>query len=327
MDYPGTTYTDEIDGVNLQVHYTYDYYISTVFGGVESSSMSEVKPVTVDFSIDMSAETVNAGVQLTWNINSTLSPGSFSIYRGNGEDEKIAEVNQPDSTFTDTIDGENLMVNNTYVYFVTANFNGVEADTSSAGSVSLNFELTGITANARREDEVLGVRVNWELNSIHTPDQYEIYRSQSETGSYQLAGEAETTSYFDSGIDENEMGNTFWYYIVGIYDNHATDEALAEKKQVVIEFTVPGSYSTIQQGITGSIDTDTLTVKDGTYYENIDFEGKKLMLQSENGPGHCTINGSENGSVVTFKSEEDTNTVLNGFTITNGHDSRGGGIY
>jgi len=39
------------------------------------------------------------------------------------------------------------------------------------------------------------------------------------------------------------------------------------------------------------------------------------------------IDGNQDDSVVTFESEEDSTSVLSGFTITNGLAESGGGIY
>lgn len=80
------------------------------------------------------------------------------------------------------------------------------------------------------------------------------------------------------------------------------------------------------------IDGDTIKVYPGTYIENINFNGKNITLSSTdpNDPNVVAatiIDGSNNGSVVTFDNGEDANCVLNGFTITNGSAEYGGGIY
>jgi len=102
---------------------------------------------------------------------------------------------------------------------------------------------------------------------------------------------------------------------------------------------VPEDYETIQEGIVASVDGDSVLVAPGTYYENINFNGKGITL----GSWFCTtqdtsyisqtlIDGGQNESVVTFENSEDTTSVLTGFSIINGSasnsniHSHGGGV-
>ena len=96
---------------------------------------------------------------------------------------------------------------------------------------------------------------------------------------------------------------------------------------------IPDDYQTIQAGIDASSDADTVLVQPGTYYENINFNGKNIVLgslfittQDTSYISKTVIDGNANGHVVAFKSFEDSTTVLSGFTITNGYAKVGGGI-
>jgi hypothetical protein len=113
---------------------------------------------------------------------------------------------------------------------------------------------------------------------------------------------------------------------------------------------VPANQPTIQAGIEAAETGDVVLVAEGTYYENINFMGKAITVASRFYLDHrkkhvrrTIINGSQpaipdSGSVVYFVSEEDTNSVLCGFTITGGTGTvsnlpgfppmrMGGGIY
>ena len=86
------------------------------------------------------------------------------------------------------------------------------------------------------------------------------------------------------------------------------------------------SLATIQGGINYALDGDTVLVNAGTYYENINFKGKKIVVAStylmDDDTSHISstiIDATYKPSspVVTFKSREDSLTILTGFTIQN----------
>jgi parallel beta-helix repeat protein len=88
---------------------------------------------------------------------------------------------------------------------------------------------------------------------------------------------------------------------------------------------VPAGQPTIQMGINAASNGDTVLVAPGTYQENIDFLGKAIKVTSTNGSAVTTIKNNGGGSVVTFHSGEGLKSILNGFTITGGWASFGGG--
>ena len=85
----------------------------------------------------------------------------------------------------------------------------------------------------------------------------------------------------------------------------------------------------IQDAIDRSSNGDLVLVQPGTYYENIDFKGKAIYVCSNGGPSNTVIDGGHYvpapdpedpsfGCVVRFISGEGPESVLQGFTITNG---------
>ena len=95
---------------------------------------------------------------------------------------------------------------------------------------------------------------------------------------------------------------------------------------------VPSDQPTIQAGIDAAVDENSIWVAPGTYMENINFLGKAITLQSEEGADQTIIDGDQSGSAVQFNSGETVDTIIDGFTIRNGSgtysDSKyyGGGI-
>lgn len=96
---------------------------------------------------------------------------------------------------------------------------------------------------------------------------------------------------------------------------------------------VPQDQPTIQDAVTTAADGDTILVAAGTYVENVDLQGKIILLTSADGPEATIIDGGQAGSVITISAPpaarapgEGETAVIEGFTITNGLAENGGGI-
>lgn len=93
---------------------------------------------------------------------------------------------------------------------------------------------------------------------------------------------------------------------------------------------VPEEYSTIQTAIDSAESNDTILVSEGTYHENIRYNGKGIVITSRYLITHdwetvrnTVIDGSiapdkNKASTVTLLNGEDSTAVLEGFTITGG---------
>lgn len=114
---------------------------------------------------------------------------------------------------------------------------------------------------------------------------------------------------------------------------------------IVVDPNGSADYITIQAGIDNAANGDTIVAADGIYTgagnRDIDFTGKTLTVRSDNGPENCIIDcqassGNKHRGFI-FHSGESNDSVLKGFTITNGYgpeedvgygpQSYGGGIF
>jgi hypothetical protein len=96
---------------------------------------------------------------------------------------------------------------------------------------------------------------------------------------------------------------------------------------------VPADSSTIQSGINGAANGDTVMIAPGTYYEfEIDFLGKDIVVMGTDPDDFSivestVVDGDSLGSVFWFVSGEDSTSVLAGLTIRGGFADKGGGIF
>jgi hypothetical protein len=90
-----------------------------------------------------------------------------------------------------------------------------------------------------------------------------------------------------------------------------------------------GDYTTIGEGVAAASDGDTVLVAAGTYSgqsnRNLNFAGRNLVLTSEAGAENTIIDCEEVGRALLFETQEDSTSVVQGFTITRGHEVVGGG--
>lgn len=104
-----------------------------------------------------------------------------------------------------------------------------------------------------------------------------------------------------------------------------------------VELDVPGQYATIQSAIFSAQSGDVIVVQPGTYNENLNFQGKAIVVTSLDPHDFSTvtgtiIDGGQRGPVVAFVNREGAQSQIIGFTIRNGLGSStdictaGGGI-
>jgi hypothetical protein len=105
-------------------------------------------------------------------------------------------------------------------------------------------------------------------------------------------------------------------------------------KIIYVDDDGTADFNNIQAAIDDANDGYTILVADGTYTGNgnrdIDFKGKAITVKSENGPKTCIIDcqgfGKDPHRGFNFHSQEDSNSILQGFTITGGCAEYGGAI-
>jgi hypothetical protein len=122
------------------------------------------------------------------------------------------------------------------------------------------------------------------------------------------------SSFAASTIYVSTQGNDAWNGLAATYD----------------PATGNGPKATIQNAIDTVSDNGTVSVAAGTYYENL-YINKDVYLRGA-GPDSTIVDGMAKNSVISLfgSSMEPFNQfdlTVNGFTLTNGNGTYGGGIY
>jgi hypothetical protein len=116
----------------------------------------------------------------------------------------------------------------------------------------------------------------------------------------------------------------------GILEVTAGDAA-GSPQHVLVSLRVGQGYPTIQMRIDAAEEGDTVLVPDGIYAgpgnTEVGFRGKAITVRSEGGPDNCIIDCEHDGRGFRFEDNEGADSVLDGFTITNGDSTCGGAIH
>jgi len=101
---------------------------------------------------------------------------------------------------------------------------------------------------------------------------------------------------------------------------------------IIVDTNGSADYTTIQSAIDNSSNNDEIIVRQGTYYETINTNGKAITLHSTNPRDPSVIvstiiDANGIGTAITCNSGEDSNTIIEGFIITGGNAAFGGGMY
>ena len=100
---------------------------------------------------------------------------------------------------------------------------------------------------------------------------------------------------------------------------------------ITVDDNGPADYRSIQEAINAAETGDIIQVAPGRYFENVDFHGKAVTLTSTN-PQNANIvsttiiDANRNDIAVSFHTDEGSDSVIDGFTITNGLAKYGAGV-
>lgn len=145
-----------------------------------------------------------------------------------------------------------------------------------------------------------------------------------------------TSPCVDAGDPSSTM-ITGWTRTDGVQDAGVVDMGYHYNSVITTSaLIVPLEYSSIQAAINAASSGDSVLVMPGTYEENIDLKDKAIVVRSDYDgnpdtydiqPRLTVIDGMAQSYVVLMNKGETSDTVLDGFTVTNGRASAAGGIY
>jgi len=208
-----------------------------------------------------------------------------------------------------------------------------------------NYTTDGVNPDSGASGGNFEFRIDYSDADNEAPVSMQIWVDENDNGAYEAGEKYDMTAVNGADVDYTD-GKLYTknlsiahagdgtlncrFYAFDGTANATGAPALDSTILIYDPLEVPSEYSSIQAAIDAASNGDYVVVSDGTYNENINFNGKAITVRSVNGSAVTTIDSlGAGGPVVTFNSSETSSSILDGFTITNGIGigNCGGGIY
>ncbi|MBI9037137.1 MAG: VCBS repeat-containing protein [Bacteroidales bacterium] len=286
-----------------------------------SSNVGEYSGI-IGFLLSSSEIVFHVNIPEKQLLNDITSDLSGNLYVTDCEANKIYKIRINDQAYT------------TFVGSGLGYPNGIMYDRNNHRLLVLNCLLTYrpiISVNL--EDSTLLTVVNTNISSIDglTSDNYgNIYFSSWATDKVYRYDESFTNPPEVVSTGHTDPADIFFNKLNNILAIPNFNSNSVDFIQLAFVIYVPGDEPTIQAGIDNAQNGDTVLVAPGIYNENINFNGKNIVVASHyiidndlDIINSTIIDGSnptstDTASCVMFYSGEDSTAVLQGFTITQG---------
>ena len=223
-----------------------------------------------------------------------------------------------------------------------SNVNGIRLNASSDNTISENTcsnNSYGILLGYYSNNNTIYLNnLNNTVNNVWSFESTNTWHSPTEKSYYYTGSLTLNTSYISNYYSDHDLtdsdGNGITdsaydlpnsepadeYPMAATSNNYNFDYAATPHKVIYVS----DDYSTIQAAVNVACPEDIITVRDGTYTENVDVN-KQLTIQSENGAGMTTVEAESSNDHV-FEVTADYVTI-EGFTVYGATGTGKAGIY
>lgn len=257
--------------------------------------------------------TSKTSVSLNWAAIDNAT--SYQIYRSSTSGSGYQQVyNGPATSYED----QGLNMATTYYYVMTGSIGLVQSVYSNELAVSTETEITAAPAGLAQNPYKFPYRTQFTWNPVPLADKYNIYRSESEEGTYTLIGNTANTTYEDLDVYQD---STYYYKVTSV--NRAGESVKsASLKATTSKDTVPKTVLTSTGQTESTVSLNWQPMPDATSYTvyrsmtagsgySPVYTGMKTSYVDNN-----LITGSSYYYVVTYTSPLGTSVYSNEVKVT-----------
>jgi hypothetical protein len=293
--------------------YTLTYNGTTLTISSQNSVLSSIPPTTPE---NVTIEAVSStNMRITWN--EVTGVVSYCIYRATGS--STASYTQIGTSTVTFYNDTNITTGQTYFYKVSA-LNSANKESAQSAAVSVITPPSNV-----RVKYVTTISVSLEWDSYSGASGYNVYRSNSEGGTYTKinSGAISGTAFTDTSVTTN----TYWYKVSAIIDGVESlkSSPIAVSTEIII---VPGSGLAAKlawlqsNAASNSLYDIEIDVDENIGPQTLSYGGKSGITITLSGSETMrTINLSSNGSLFTIGSGVtlilDNNITLKGRSYNN----------
>ena len=281
-------------------------------------------------------------ISLTWSQTSFKGLNKFKLYRSTSQISDTATMGMIVDTLSATSSNyKDIGLTNLKRYFYR-----IKSVNSSGQESGFSNELSNIPSVQPFAVDSIRVQSGARLNYISwTPSKtsrvkYRVYRGFTKTSLEEIKDTTSNVYYLDTNLT---AWKTYYYAIRTI------DSLGIQSEKSLIKSGTPDNiwwvdtagndknigsnlspFSTIEYAVKKaiSISRDTVIVKNGIYYCNIDMSGKGILIVSQNGPLKTILKPFYTlVPVIDFKNNETKKSEISGFTVKDARYCYGVNVY
>jgi len=233
---------------NLKAGTTYDIDVYTHNDGGNSTTCASISATTNPAAPSNLRVTNSTGSAVTLQWDKAEGAEYYQVYRTTNT-QSVQELQRggiTETTWTDT----NIKAGQTYHYWVCAVKGGVQSaktgPASTAAGVAAPDKPSGLTAVSKTSASVV---LTW--SAAKNAQQYEVLRSDSQSGAYTTVRTVSTLTYTDTGLQPD---TTYYYQLRAVNGSMKSAESAVVQCRTLAQLKAPGGLRS------GSVQSSSFTL-------------------------------------------------------------------